>query len=175
MGGRKNPCLAERGSWARSGFPSFPHSRHHKAVLLLGQLFHRVSCSPLLSCSAPGRGPAAPHSCAAPPQAEDQAASIYSSLNLDSLVEGKGRPSDKKLRQLSLVSVVHTLGNRPLTHSLNPPHDERPGLFPQILLTAGVNFTSLMAWTGGTGPCVPRTQVAQLKFHPQSKNLEWDI
>lgn len=45
----------------RSGFPSFPHSRHHKAVSLLGQLFHRVSCSPLLCCSTPGRGPSRFH------------------------------------------------------------------------------------------------------------------
>lgn len=45
----------------QSGFPSFPHSRHLKAVSLLGQLFPRVSCAPLLCCSAPGRGPGRSH------------------------------------------------------------------------------------------------------------------
>lgn len=67
------------------------------------------------------------------------------------------------------LSYSLSLRDRPL------PHGEKPGLAPHTLLRPGVHFTSLMAWTAGTGLCVPRTQVAQLKFHPQNENLEWDI
>lgn len=31
----------------RSGFPSSPHSPHHKTVSFLVQFFHKVSCSPV--------------------------------------------------------------------------------------------------------------------------------
>lgn len=107
--------VEDRGGWRTEEEPLLGRKRKLGAGLASPPSHTAAITRQFHSWVSSSTGSAAPHSCAAPPQAEDQAASIYSSLNLDSLVEGKGRPSDKKPRQLSLVSVVLVRAQGPHT------------------------------------------------------------